>query len=98
MATTADTATPPVTEHAANRWDERTDSASVAPETAWCHGQRVRSAERPTGTDEVRYHAATGTLLLRCGRCIATVLDVTDDKLRRDVHRTVEPLLNGERA
>jgi hypothetical protein len=98
MATTVDTATPPVTEHAANRWGERTHPASVAPETAWRRGQRVAAAERPTGTDEARYHAPTGTLLLRRGVSIVTVLDATDDDLRRDVRQAVAPLLERDRA
>ncbi|QLH81015.1 hypothetical protein [Halosimplex pelagicum] len=97
-ATAADTGTPPVTEHAADRWDARTDPASVAPETAWRHAQRVRAAERPTGTDEVRFHAPSGALLLRCGTSIVTVLDATDDDPRRDVQQAVAPLLERDRA
>jgi|GEM_PF-1674436 len=98
MATTRTTGAPPVTEHAANRWDTRTDPASVAPETAWAHAQRVRAAERPTGTDEVRFHAPSGALLLRCGTSIVTVLDATDDNLRRDVQQAVAPLLERDHA
>lgn len=79
--------TPLVTDHADTRWDERTGADSVAPETAWRHGQRIRAAERPTGTDECRLHHPTRTLLLRQGHRIVTVLSATE--LPEDVQRTI---------
>lgn len=85
--------TPLVTAHAAQRWDERTPAAAVAPETAWRHGQRIRAAERPTGMDECRLHHPTRTLLLRQGLRIVTVLssaEYTED-MQRAIPQTPHP-------
>ena len=69
---------PPVTKHAADRWDQRTAPDSVAPETAWEHAQRITVPGPVVRADEVRLHGDTGALLLRRGPCIATVLTVTE--------------------
>lgn len=78
-------ATPLVTGHAAERWDERTPADAVAPETAWRHSQRERSVERRFGADECRLHHPTRTLLLRVGNSIVTVLspaEIPEDVLQ----------------
>jgi|AntRauTorckE6833_2_1112554.scaffolds.fasta_scaffold04487_6 hypothetical protein len=67
-----------VSEHALDRWDERTDPTSVAPETAWKHGQRVAVTAPFQAVDEVRYHRASGTLLLYRAPTINTVYDVDE--------------------
>jgi len=68
-----------LSDHAVFRWDERTPADSVAPETAWAHGQRITDLERVTGADECRYHRPTETVLLRRDRTIVTVLLVHAD-------------------
>jgi DNA-binding PadR family transcriptional regulator len=71
-----------VSEHAADRWDERTPPDSVAPETAWEHSERRTDLRGPSDFAEVRYHRATGVVLGRCGATIVTVLppqDTTSD-------------------
>lgn len=77
MAATAATDAPPVSHHAAQRWDQRTAPDSVAPETAWAHGQRINT-DRTFRASEVRYHRPTGTLLLHKPPSIMTVLTVED--------------------
>ncbi|WP_323190427.1 hypothetical protein [Halostella sp. PRR32] len=87
---------PHVTQHAAQRWDKRSPSDSVAPETAWSEGQRVSGPERPTGTDECRVHHSTRTVLLRCNSRIVTVL--TERELDQDAHRYVAPVFEEATA
>ena len=69
---------PPVSEHAADRWDERTDPRSVAPETAWEHAQRLCGAGPIVHVSEVRFHHGTGTLLLYEPPSITTVLAIDE--------------------
>lgn len=65
---------PTLSPHAADRWDERTAPDSVAPETAWHHAERRSDLERPCRADEVRLHRPTGTILVRDGLDIVTVM------------------------
>jgi len=67
-----------VTEHAHDRWDERADhSAAGSPLTAWHDGEPITVPHGLDG-DEVRYHAASGTVLVRRNAAIVTVIDADD--------------------
>jgi len=68
---------PPVTRHAAQRWSERTERASVAPGTAWLHATRI-DAGGPLRNVDVRHHQSTGTLLLSETSWITTVYTVDE--------------------
>lgn len=82
---------PFVSDHAASRWDERTEPGSVSPESAWKQAQHVSGPEVPTGTDECRVHHPTRTVLLRTSGSIVTVL--SERELQEDVQRHVDPVL-----
>lgn len=81
---------PVVTEHAAQRWDERTPADSVAPETAWKQAEPddvldssiAAYIETHSECAEARYHSPTGTALLRVGFRIVTVLPRDDPRIR----------------
>ena len=90
LGTTQD-ATPGVTEHAGDRWDQRTDCGSVAPETAWGHGQRIAVGSQPIRADEVRLHHDSRALLLREGGMIMTVY--TLDELSSEVYHAIKHAL-----
>ncbi|WP_277540258.1 hypothetical protein [Haloarcula laminariae] len=66
---------PPVSAHAAVRWQERAGLDASNPGTAWLEAQRV-DAGAPFQSAEVRYHHASQTLLLQVGGVIDTVYDV----------------------
>lgn len=84
---------PILTRHAGDQWDTRTQDDSVAPETAWDHGQRIQAGAPFHGVDEVRYHRATGTLLLRKASTLMTVYDV--DELQPDAYHAVKHALEA---
>ena len=86
----AQTRAPPVTWHAGDRWDDRTDADSVAPETAWAHGQRI-DAGGPLRNVDVRLHRDSGTLLLRKGGVIVSIYALDD--LQPAVYRAVKHAL-----
>lgn len=90
-AETATSDVPIVSEHAHDRWDERTNPTSVAPETAWLHAQRVAADGPFLNVDELRYHRATRTLLLYDSPTITTVYSV--DNLTDRAHAAVEHAL-----
>jgi hypothetical protein len=76
-----------VTEHAADRWDQRTPVDSVAPETAWKHAQRHSDATARLAGDEARIHHPTESILIRDRGRICTVLakPLADDVLEEIV-------------
>ena len=84
---------PAVSQHAAQRWDERTPVDSVAPEKAWdeAEPQNVVDAaiaahiEAHSESDEARYHDPTGTALLRKDVSITTVLPSSDPRIREAI-------------
>ena len=82
-----------MTDHAADRWDERTPPHSVSPETAWKRGQRIISLTRTTTiiADECRLHHPTRSLLLREGFRIATVL--SESEFDEDAQEAVDAIL-----
>ena len=84
-------ASPAVTKHAGNRWDQRTDPGSVAPETAWQYGQRISVGSQPICADEVRLHWSSGTLLLRKAGTITTVY--TLDELTPETYHAIKHTL-----
>lgn len=90
MSTLAD-GEPHVSDHAADRWDERTDDDSVAPEAAWGRAQRVAGAEHHARADEVRAFAPERVVLLRRGNTILTVL--SEGEMDDDLRRAVAPVL-----
>lgn len=65
---------PRVTEHAADRWDQRTPFDSISPERAWTESQRITSLEVPCRADEVRYHPPTRAVLVERANRIVTVM------------------------
>ena len=84
---------PKVSQHAAQRWDERTPVDSVAPETAWRDAKAETAVDAAVnGTieayadcDEARYHDPTGTALLRKNAVIVTVLPNFDPRIKTAV-------------
>jgi len=99
----ADFDLPVVSQHAAQRWDERTPVDSVAPETAWREAKAENAAEAAVnGTieayadcDEARYHGPTGTALLRKNAVIVTVLPNFDPRIRTAVQQA-KPAVKAE--
>lgn len=89
---------PKVTEHAAERWDQRTHSGSVAPEAAWQDGTRVPDAEDVTNGDECRYHRPTETILVRRDHAITTVLLAHADLRLTEIVDRVESGRSGRHA
>lgn len=61
-----------VTAHAAERWHERTVSPGVGPIVAWNESER-RQVDDLQG-DEIRFHRATDSLLVRKGSRLVTVI------------------------
>lgn len=59
--------------HAVKRWHERTDSPGVGPRYAWDEAKKVENVPGVYG-DEFRYHSATGTIMIRKGNTLATVI------------------------
>ena len=82
-----------VTDHALRRWYERVDQPAVAPRVAWLHGVRVTGSA--LDGDEIRYHEATHTLLVRKNSCIVTVIDA--DGVRTSTREALADL-RGETA
>ena len=62
-----------VSRHAADRWHQRTDSPGVGPIVAWNRAER--RDVRDLNGDEIRYHRASETLLVRKGAVLVTVVD-----------------------
>ena len=87
---------PHLTSHALDRWDSRTDAASVAPETAWLDGVDVdlvtpffEGRTQPHPPDEVRFHRPSGALFVRYDASIVTILradGVDDGAVRAYIH------------
>lgn len=79
-----------VSEHAADRWDQRTPPTSIAPETAWGEALPVGvSSPRYRNLDEIRYHTATETLLFRDATRIVTVYE-RDESQPSELWETVD--------
>lgn len=78
-----------VTDHAAERWHERTESPGIGPIVAWNESER-RDISELSG-DEIRYHRATETLLVRKGTALVTVIDVNTARpnLQREIYGEV---------
>lgn len=70
-----------VTSHAADRWHERTDSPGIGPRGAYIEGTPVPDGSHEFNADEVRHHRPSGTLLLRRGDRLVTVVRETADQL-----------------
>ncbi|WP_018259357.1 hypothetical protein [Halomicrobium katesii] len=65
----------PITDHAHERWAERADRSGVGgPRTAWHEGKPITVPHGLTA-DEVRYHAASETVLVQIDGSIVTVID-----------------------
>ena len=64
-----------VTDHAAERWHERTATPGIGPIVAWNESER-REVSELTG-DEIRYHPATESLLIRKDGVLVTVIDAS---------------------
>ena len=63
-----------VTDHAAARWDARTDPSSVAPETAWKEGYPFALTDPEFHRiDEARVHRPTATVIFRMQTSVVTV-------------------------
>lgn len=75
-----------VSRHAADRWHQRTDSPGVGPIVAWNRAER--RDVRDLNGDEIRYHRASETLLVRKGRVLVTVVDAPTARrqIRQDVY------------
>lgn len=86
---------PPVSEHARDRWHERTDASAPEPTTAWRHTQRISVSHPSIYAEEVRLHRPTGTLLLYTPPSITTVLTVdeaSDDQYHAIKHALPETI------
>lgn len=64
---------PHVTDHAADRWDERTSPTSVSPETAW-QESTVLPPLAHDAHDELRIHEPQAVVLARRDSAVTTVL------------------------
>lgn len=64
-----------VSEHAAERWHQRTDAPGIGPLVAWNAAER-RDIDGLHG-DEIRYHRETETLLIQKDSVLVTVVDVS---------------------
>jgi len=64
-----------LTDHAIDRWQERSQQPSFDPIVAWIQGVEVEGTT--LDGDEVRYHAGTDTCLVRKDTVIVTVVDVS---------------------
>lgn len=63
-----------VSEHAAERWHQRTDAPGIGPLVAWNAAER-RDVDGLHG-DEIRFHRATKTFLIQKSGVLVTVVDV----------------------
>jgi len=81
-----------VTDHARERWDDRTQQPSFDPIVAWIQGVEVEGTS--LDGDEVRYHAWTDTCLVRKDTAIVTVVDVSS--ATRQTRKAVAALDRGD--
>lgn len=78
-----------VTNHAYDRWGERSDLAgTIVPRVAWYDAEPVPDTHGHV-SDETRFHRDSGTVPLRRGDALVTVLGVeqADRDLKRALHR-----------
>lgn len=59
--------------HAEERWSERAEPCNFCPASAWRTAVTV-DGDHGHDADELRYHELTGTVLVRQGSVIVTVL------------------------
>lgn len=80
-----------VTDHAADRWHERTDTPGVGPIVAWNKSERRDITD--LDADEIRYHQATEMLLLRRDEALVTVIDASTarPKIQQDIYGDAQP-------
>lgn len=87
-----------VSDHAADRWDQRTPPTSVAPETAWTEALPVGSTPtKVRNMDEIRYHTPTETLLFRAATRIVTVYE-RDESQPSELWETVDKQYTHDRG
>lgn len=75
-----------VSSHAAERWHQRTKTPGVGPIVAWNEAERREISD--LDADEIRYHKPTGTLLLKNGGVLVTVIEVAT--ARQPIRKAVE--------
>lgn len=75
MVAVSEAEPPRCTTHAAERWNERTDSPGIGPIVAWTRAERRNDVPQLRG-DEFRYHRPTDTLLVARDRVIVTCIDI----------------------
>jgi len=63
-----------VSDHAAERWTERTTSPGIGPRVAWNESVRVAGLDGPRG-DDIRYHQPTDLVLVADRGTLVTVLE-----------------------
>ena len=85
-----------ITDHAAERWHERTETPGIGPIVAWNESGR-REVSELTG-DEIRYHRATETLLIRKGGVLVTVIDASTARpnIQREIYGNARPSLSPQ--
>jgi len=76
-----------VSSHALKRWNERSSVPSIYPAAAWNDAYPILGTD--FHADEVRHHESSGTVLLRKGRTLVTVIDVdsTTPQTRAAINR-----------
>lgn len=72
-----------ITDHAADRWDERTSPDSVAPEAGWHAGTRLPPRVCGKHADEYRVYEPEAVVLARRDRSVVTVLATTGPDAER---------------
>lgn len=63
-----------VSVHAGEQWHRRTNSPGIGPRGAWIDGEPYVGEEARRHVDEMRHHPPSGTILLRKGNTLVTVL------------------------
>jgi hypothetical protein len=83
-----------LTDHAFRRWHQRSEEPSTDPLVAWLQGVEVEVEYTALEGDEVRYHEATDTCLVRKDDAVVTVIEVSEAPWR--TQQAVAALDGGE--
>jgi hypothetical protein len=67
-----------VTEHARERWFQRSSLPGADPADAWIEAVEIHG--HGLEADDVRHHAPSGTVLVRKNRALVTVIEVDTAK------------------
>lgn len=83
-----------ITDHALERWSNRSDVQELDPRVAWVCGIEIENSGLEG--DEIRYHEQSRTCLVRKDVAIVTVVDATE--VRPETEYAIEVATGGESA